>query len=83
MPEPLKCKPQDKSARQPRPEKQQKLTKDMPCTSSHTPQATHQQNLTLADWLSIFAFIDTHPMVTQTDVVRHFTTLESGKLIFD
>jgi hypothetical protein len=31
----------------------------------------------------IYAFIDTHPAATQTDVVRHFTMLPTGKLIFD
>ena len=43
----------------------------------------HEKNLTLADWLTVYDFVDEHPKATQGDIVRHFATLKSGALIFD
>ena len=43
---------------------------------------TSRQNLKLSDWLTVFAYIDTHPTLSQTEVVKHFTTLKSGALVF-
>ncbi|KAI9568550.1 hypothetical protein HD554DRAFT_1983224, partial [Boletus coccyginus] len=30
------------------------------------------------DWLTVFAYIDAHPTLSQTEVVKHFATLASG-----
>jgi hypothetical protein len=56
----LKCKPRDKPAAYTRLAKKQKITAQPPnkCSNSH-------QNLTLADWLSVYAFIEyAHPYAT-------------------
>ncbi|KIK11433.1 hypothetical protein PISMIDRAFT_44121, partial [Pisolithus microcarpus 441] len=83
MPESLKHKPQGKLPEPPRPVKQQKPAKDAPQTSAQTsPPHTHQ-NLTLADWMTVYSFINDHPDVTQADVVKHFATLQTGRLVFD
>ncbi|KAF9224586.1 DDE-domain-containing protein [Gyrodon lividus] len=47
-----------------------------PITSSRT-------NLTLADWLSVYAYIDSHPGVNQASIVQHFRSLQKGALLFD
>ncbi|KIK80473.1 hypothetical protein PAXRUDRAFT_158593, partial [Paxillus rubicundulus Ve08.2h10] len=39
-------------------------------------------NLMLSDWITVFAYIDSHPTVPQNSVVKHFGTLKSGALIF-
>ena len=64
-----------------RPKKSKVLGVDMPRTSAQTTQ-TSRKNLTLADWLTIFAYIDAHPSVPQKDVVKHFSTLKIGALLF-
>ena len=66
-----------------RPQKQQKCSKDTPLTSAQPSHTLARKNLTLSDWLTVFAFVDTHPATKQGDIVRHFTTLKTGKLIFD
>ena len=60
--------------------------KDAPKTSAKssvgvTPSQRHE-NLTLADWLTVFNFIDEHPGILQTHVVKHFKTRKEGALIF-
>ena len=40
-------------------------------------------NLTLHDWLTVFAYVDAHPGVSQDVIVRHFKTWSDGALIFD
>jgi hypothetical protein len=39
-------------------------------------------NLTLHDWKTVFAFVDKHPHLSQSDIVQHFATLTHGRLIF-
>ena len=39
-------------------------------------------NLTLNDWLTVFAFIDKHPDLSQDWVVEHFHTQQEGALRF-
>jgi len=39
-------------------------------------------NLTLNDWLTVFAFIDKHPDLSQDRVVEHFHTQQEGALRF-
>ncbi|KIK92231.1 hypothetical protein PAXRUDRAFT_147782 [Paxillus rubicundulus Ve08.2h10] len=76
-----KCKPRTTTApynRQPRKPK----PKDTPSTSALGVASAPQQNLTLSDWLTVFACIDTHPLTSQADVVTHFKTQKSGASIF-
>ncbi|KIK73490.1 hypothetical protein PAXRUDRAFT_20788 [Paxillus rubicundulus Ve08.2h10] len=56
--------------------------KDAPLTSAQPVAHTSWQNLTLSDWLTVFAYIDAHPLTPQGDVVTHFKTLQSGALTF-
>jgi hypothetical protein len=68
-----------------RPKKVQRChsgTKNPP-TSAQAPQATTQQNLTLYDWMTVYAYVDAHPTAAQGNIVRHFATLKTGQLIFD
>jgi hypothetical protein len=44
---------------------------------------TKRQNLTLADWLSVFKFVDERPDMSQAAVVQHFKTKKDGALFFD
>ena len=48
--------------------------KDVPKTSASVKStvAQHRENLTLADWLTVFKFIDDHPGIKQMQFVRHF-----------
>jgi hypothetical protein len=41
-----------------------------------------RENLTLGDWLTVFAFIDNHPSHSQGEVVRHFSQKKDGALVF-
>ncbi|KAF8433097.1 hypothetical protein L210DRAFT_960474 [Boletus edulis BED1] len=51
---------------------------------SHAQMATQTspQNLTLSDWLMVFAYVDAHPSIPQKDIVKHFGTLKTGALNF-
>ncbi|KAF8130344.1 hypothetical protein EV363DRAFT_1417424 [Boletus edulis] len=51
-------------------------------TQTLSSQNASHQNLKLSDWLTIFAYIDTHPTLPQTEVVKHFATLRAGALVF-
>lgn len=65
-------------ARKPR----QKPLKDAPATSAKQQNSSSRENLTLHDWLTVFAYIDEHPTVSQVDVVEHFATQHTGALVF-
>ena len=39
-------------------------------------------NLTLADWLGVFAFMDDHPLLSQEEIVRYFQEKFDGALEF-
>lgn len=41
------------------------------------------ERLKLQDWLAVFRFVDANPTLTQGDIVKHFQTLENGRLSFD
>jgi hypothetical protein len=56
--------------------------KDAPKTSAKSSIARRRENLTLADWLNVFKFIDEHPGIPQTQVVNHFKTCKEGALVF-
>ncbi|KIK90001.1 hypothetical protein PAXRUDRAFT_152047 [Paxillus rubicundulus Ve08.2h10] len=77
-----KWKPQEKPTNR-LPVKQQKHTQDGPATSAQLPQQTSCQNLTLTDWLLIYAYINSHPDVSQAGIVEHFQTCHEGVLIFN
>ena len=40
-------------------------------------------NLTLHDWIVVFAYIDAHPGQSQDAIVEHFKTCHEGALIFN
>jgi Tc5 transposase DNA-binding domain len=85
-PETLKRKPRinlSTPSSRPLAAKAQRRPKDAPRTSAQMPQDTTRKNLTLSDWLTVYAFVDSHPAVTQADVVKHFATVKTGRLIFD
>jgi hypothetical protein len=41
------------------------------------------ENLTLHDWMTVFAFIDQHPGITQGDIMKHFASKSDGALSFN
>ena len=51
--------------------------------SSVRPVMQKRLNLTLHDWLTVFAFIDSHPDMSQENVVTYFKTRAEGALYFD
>ncbi|KIK76168.1 hypothetical protein PAXRUDRAFT_170719, partial [Paxillus rubicundulus Ve08.2h10] len=65
------------------PVKWQKHIQDGRTTSAQLPQQTSHQNLTLTDWLLIYAYIDSHPDVSQAGIVEHFQTRHKVVLIFN
>ena len=77
-----KRKPRDKPPPYQRQSKKPKVN-DTPATSAQL--ATHtaaRQNLTLNDWLTVFAYIDAHPAISKCDIVNHFKSLQSGASVF-
>ena len=82
MPLELKRKPRAKPTTGTKPAKRIKVAHDAPRTSAQSPN-TSRQNLTLADWLTVYAYIDAHPSATQSNIVEHFRTLQSGALTFN
>jgi len=79
-----KRKAVDKSCAQPaKKAKRAPKPKDAPATSAVIPQKVSRQNLTLADWMTVFSYIDSHPDAKQTAVINYFRTRPSGYLIFD
>ena len=77
----LKQKPQGKPAlyaHRPR----VKAASDAPKTFAITVKA-HHANLTLQDWMMVFAYTDAHPDLRQAHIVQHFCTKQDGALLFD
>jgi hypothetical protein len=59
------------------------MDKDRPKSSAKRAKTmSKRENLTLSDWLIVFAFIDNHPSLSQDQVVRHFSEKADGALIF-
>ncbi|OJA10065.1 hypothetical protein AZE42_10564 [Rhizopogon vesiculosus] len=70
-----KRKPRDKPPPYQRQPKKPKVN-DTPATSAQPAAHTAaRQNLTLNDWLTVFAYIDAHPAISQCDIER--STLEA------
>ncbi|KIO09703.1 hypothetical protein M404DRAFT_131784 [Pisolithus tinctorius Marx 270] len=83
MPEILKRKPHNPLKTAP-PVKWHKIgVENAPWTSAQLPKTSCQQNLTLSDWMAVYSYVDSHPNVPQADIVRHFSTLTTGALLFD
>ncbi|PPQ81879.1 hypothetical protein CVT25_013486 [Psilocybe cyanescens] len=75
-------KPRPKPAPYAHKEKKARV-KDTPRTSSKPAAAGRHENLTLADWISVFKFKYSHPLLSQGDVVTHFKNKKDGALCFD
>ena len=68
------------------PAKRRKIGADInngPRTSAQLPKTSSRQNLTLSDWMDVYSYVDSHPNASQADIVRHFSTLATGALVFD
>ena len=60
-----------------------KAPQKAPATSAISTKSCQCKNLTVNDWLTVFAFIDTHPGISQTSVCDHFHSLLDGALKFN
>ena len=58
------------------------VPKATPATSAVIRKPIKRDNLTLHDWMVVFAFIDDHPDMGQEAVVKHFASKMDGVLIF-
>ncbi len=58
------------------------IKKDVARTSAKSIESDKRRNLTLADLLIIFKFIDEHPLLSQERVVEYFRTNKEGALVF-
>jgi hypothetical protein len=56
--------------------------KNRPATSAQ-PLKTAKPRLTNSDWMQVYSWVDEHPLATQADAVKHFTTRPEGALTFD
>lgn len=55
--------------------------KDAPKTSAQPAKSNSRTNLTLHDWLTVVAFVDAHPAMSQAAIVQHFATLASKAIV--
>ena len=60
-----------------------KAPRKAPATSAISIKSRQRKNLTINDWLTVFAFIDTHPSISQASVCNHFNSLTDGALEFN
>ncbi|KAH8976721.1 hypothetical protein EDB86DRAFT_2820486 [Lactarius hatsudake] len=60
-----------------------KAPRKAPATSAITAKSRQRKNLTVNDWLTVFAFIDTNAGISQTSVCDHFHSLANGALEFN
>jgi len=58
------------------------VQKDAPRTSGKTASTMQRENLTGHDWMTVYAFVDEHPGMSQGDVVWHFASKTTNALIF-
>ena len=54
-----------------------------PATSAISTKDRQRKNLTVNDWLTVFAFVDAHPGISQASVCNHFHSLADGALEFN
>ena len=52
-------------------------------SSAKSLETQQRSNLTLHDWIVVFAYIDAHPGQSQDAIVEHFKTRHEGALIFN
>jgi hypothetical protein len=81
MPPEPKRKPRPQPAPYNR-QKEKQGKKDAPSTSAK-PIKAKRDNLTLRDWMTVFAFVDAHQSMPQAQVVTHFKTRQDSALVFD
>jgi hypothetical protein len=55
---------------------------DLPKTSAKPVASARKPQLTLADWMTVYAYVDAHPKTSQGDIVRYFATRAEGALEF-
>ena len=79
----LKRKATDRSKARPAKKPRVPKPKNPPATSALPPIDDKRRNLTLADWMMVYAYIDSHPDANQGEIVKYFRTHPSGQLIFD
>ena len=57
--------------------------KETPKSSAIPIEKTARKNLTLFDWMMVYAYINTLPQpINQGEVIRHFATRQEGALLF-
>ncbi|KAJ7861115.1 hypothetical protein B0H14DRAFT_3619970, partial [Mycena olivaceomarginata] len=76
-PRPPPSKPYTRGPGKPKPS-----GKDAPRTSARPANDTRRKQLTLHDWMTVFAFCDTHRAMSQQEVSEHFKGLKDGALLF-
>jgi len=58
-------------------------SKDTPKSSTRPTEKTAHENLTLLDWMTVYAYVDTLPQpIHQGEVVKYFATRPEGRLLF-
>lgn len=80
MPKELIRKPREKPKKPYARKPKAKAPQDAPTASAS--KAKGRQNLALCDWLTVFTYMDSHPDLTQGQIVRHFSNLKDGALTF-
>ncbi|OJA15557.1 hypothetical protein AZE42_08176 [Rhizopogon vesiculosus] len=76
-------KPRNKPPPYQRQPKKPKVNDTSATSAQPAAHTAARQNLTLNDWLTVFAYIHAHPTISQCDIVNHFfKNLQSGTLIF-
>ena len=77
-----KCKPRTSTVPYKYHSQQKLVDKDSPKTTAK-PIMKRKENLMLHDWMTVFAFINKHPGISQDAIVNHFKHCTEGVLIFD
>jgi hypothetical protein len=60
-----------------------KTPRKVPASSAISAKSRQHKNLTINDWLTVFAFIDSHPGISQKSICNHFHSLPDGALEFN
>ena len=60
-----------------------KTPRKAPASSAISAKSRQHKNLTINDWLTVFAYIDNHPGISQASVCSHFRSLVDGALEFN
>ena len=66
-----------------KPQMQPKPLKDMPKIFAQSPKLQSCKNLTLVDWMMVYAYVDEHPGTYQQQIVKYFKTLSTRALVFN